>query len=38
MLEKEFQYYLQNQEALLKSFMGVFIVIKDEAVVQRGPF
>lgn len=33
MLEKEFQYYLDNQEILLKKFQGRFIVIKNEKVI-----
>lgn len=32
-LEKEFQYYLKNQEALLLKYNGRVIVIKDEAVI-----
>lgn len=33
MLEKEFQYYLQNQDKLVKEYKGKFIVIKDQQVV-----
>ena len=33
MLEKEFQYYLDNQEDLLKKYKGKFIVIKDNEVI-----
>ena len=33
MLEKEFKYYLDNQEELLKKFSGRFIVIKGEEVL-----
>jgi hypothetical protein len=32
-LEKEFQYYLDNQDALVKQFQGKFIVIKDSKVI-----
>lgn len=32
-LEKEFQYYLDNQDELVKKFKGRFIVIKDCQVV-----
>lgn len=32
-LEKEFQYYLDNQDELVKKFRGRFIVIKDCQVV-----
>mgnify|MGYP001594964556 CR=1 FL=1 len=33
MLEKEFQYYLKNQDDLVKQHYGRFIVIKDEKVL-----
>lgn len=33
MLEKEFQYYLDNQEDLVLSYNGKFLVIKDESVI-----
>ena len=33
MLEKEFKYYLDNQEKLLKKFNGRFIVVKNNAVI-----
>lgn len=33
MLEKEFKYYLKNQDELLKKFNGRFIVIKDDKVL-----
>lgn len=32
-LEKEFQYYLENQEELVKQYEGKFIVIKDGVVL-----
>ena len=32
MLEKEFQYYLQNQDELVKQYLGKFLVIKDQQV------
>lgn len=32
MLEKEFQYYLDNQDFLVKQYEGKFIVIKDQQV------
>jgi hypothetical protein len=32
-LEKEFEYYLQNQEELLQKYEGKFVVIKDDAVI-----
>jgi hypothetical protein len=32
-LEKEFEYYLQHQDELIKEHNGKFIVIKDEAVI-----
>lgn len=37
MLEKEFQYYLQNQEELVKQYNGKIIVIVDEKVVNSYP-
>ena len=33
MLEKEFKYYLDNQDALVKDYNGKFIVIKGEKVI-----
>lgn len=33
MLEKEFQYYLDNQETLVKLYSGKYIVIVGEKVV-----
>lgn len=33
MLEKEFQYYLDNQKSLVEKFHGKFIVIINENVV-----
>jgi hypothetical protein len=33
MLEKEFKYYLDNQDDLVKNYNGKFIVIKDEKVI-----
>lgn len=33
MLEKEFKYYLKNQDELLKKFNGRFIVIKGDKVL-----
>jgi hypothetical protein len=32
-LEKEFRYYLANQDALVKQYRGKFIVIKDCQVI-----
>lgn len=32
-LEKEFEYYLENQEELVKEYNGRFIVIKDQEVI-----
>jgi hypothetical protein len=32
-LEKEFQYYLDHQQELVKQYNGKFIVIKDEQVI-----
>ena len=32
-LSKEFQYYLKNQEELVKQYNGKFIVIKSESVI-----
>lgn len=33
MLEKEFQYYLDNQEELVNKYNGKFIVIKNNSVI-----
>ena len=33
MLEKEFQYYLNNQASLVKQYAGKFLVIKDEKII-----
>jgi hypothetical protein len=33
MLEREFQYYLDHQDELVKSYSGKFLVIKDDAVI-----
>jgi hypothetical protein len=33
MLEKEFQYYLSNQDEFLKKYLGKTIVIKGEKVI-----
>lgn len=33
MLKKEFDFYLKNQQELVKQYNGKFIVIKDEKVV-----
>ncbi len=33
MLEKEFKYYIKNQEELVKKYKGKFLIIKDEKVV-----
>jgi hypothetical protein len=33
MLEKEFQFYLNNQDRLVKEYNGKYIVIKGEEVV-----
>ncbi len=33
MLEKEFKYYLDNQEELIKKYIGRFIVIKGDEVI-----
>ena len=32
-LEKEFQWYLDNQEELVKKYDGRFIVVKDKEVI-----
>lgn len=32
MLKKEFSYYLENQDKLLKEYSNKFIVIKDQSV------
>jgi hypothetical protein len=33
MLEKEFKYYLDNQDELVKNYNDKFIVIKDEKII-----
>lgn len=33
MLEKEFEFYLKNQESLVEKYNGKFIVIKGEDVI-----
>ncbi len=33
LLEKEFNYYLSNQNELVKQYNGKFIVIKDQKVI-----
>lgn len=33
MLEKEFQYYLDHQEQLVKEFKGKYLVIKDQKII-----
>lgn len=33
MLEKEFKFYLDNQEKLVREYNGKHIVIKDDAVI-----
>lgn len=33
MLEKDFQYYLDNQKELVKKYNGMFLIIKDCEVV-----
>ncbi len=33
MLEKEFKFYLDNQNDLLKEFLNKYIIIKDQKVV-----
>lgn len=33
MLDKEFKYYLDNQEELVKTYLGKFLVIKDQQIV-----
>ncbi len=33
MLDKEYQYYLEQQEELLKQYSGKFLLIKDEKIV-----
>lgn len=35
MLEKEFQYYLDHQEELLKKYFNKFLIIKDQNVVSE---
>ena len=32
-LEKEFNYYLEHQDELIREYNGKFIVIKDDAVI-----
>lgn len=32
-LKKEFEYYLKNQDELVKKYAGRYIVIKDETVI-----
>lgn len=32
MLDKEFQYYLNNKEEFIKEYLGKFLIIKDETV------
>jgi len=32
-LKEEFEYYIKNQEALLKDYNGKFIVIKEQKVI-----
>ncbi|MBA7525951.1 hypothetical protein ES705_18111 [subsurface metagenome] len=32
-LKKDFQYYLDNQEELVKKYKGKYIVIKDQTIV-----
>ncbi len=32
-LEKEFNYYLEHQDELIKEYNGKFIVIKDDTVI-----
>jgi len=34
MLKKEFEYYLDNQDELVKIYNGKYLVIKDESVVE----
>lgn len=33
MLEKEFQYFIDNQAALVEKYNGKFIVIKDQNII-----
>jgi len=33
MLEKEFKYYIDNQDEIVKSYNGKVVVIKDDGVV-----
>lgn len=33
MLEREFKYYLDNQQQLLKDYLNKFIIIRDQSVV-----
>ena len=37
MLEKEFEYYLKNQDELVKKYKGKFIVLKNEKVIGAYP-
>ena len=32
-LEKEFEYFLKNQDELVKKYMGKYIVIKNETII-----
>lgn len=32
-LEKEFNYYLEHQDELIREYNGKFVVIKDDAVI-----
>lgn len=32
-LDKEFQYYIDNQEELVKKYNGKYLVIKDNAII-----
>ncbi len=34
MLEKDFEYFIANQEELVSKYLGKFIVIKDQQVVE----
>ena len=36
-LKKEFEYYLANQDELVKQYSGKFIVIKDQKVLGEYP-
>jgi hypothetical protein len=33
MLQKEFEYYLKNQEELVKKYLNKFLVIKDQKII-----